>query len=235
MKLHEEQQLPRQELQEIVPVKNQQREAPTNPGLIQSKLERRQQAKNRRTKQSIVDRGKANSMRVALGIPTQEIETSEQMTPERAKTVKWYSSNTVSGEKSTPDGKKIYGLSLTTNPDYAQSYSKTKKVTLFDISAAKLKPVTFNFGMTIDAAKRDEILSGGFDGVIFEGMGGSEVALLTEVGKIEGEIIPIPKGLQSLIDSHKPISPSIVEEYAIKLPTGYILEGERYIFKNSQK
>lgn len=162
---------------------------------------------------------------------TNEAKTSEIMTPEGAKTVKWYSSNSSSGEKTTPDGKKIYGLSLTTNPDYAQSYSKTKEVNVFDISDAHLKTVSFNYGMTLDDVKRAEILSEGFDGVIFEGMGGPEVALLTDVAKPEGRIKPIPKGFQSLIDSHRPISSIAVRSYDIKLPDGYILEGEQYVFK----
>ncbi len=183
---------------------------------------------------------KANEIRKTLGIPTQGIaitseaptqDAQDQITPEQARDLTWYSSNTSIGEKVTPDGKKIYGLSLTTNPDYAQSYSKTKEINVFNLSQAKLKSVTFDYGMTIDDAKRQEILDEGFDGVIFDGMSGAEVALLNNVAKLESTYIPVPKGIQAFIEKRKSIPAQTVEEYHITLPDGYILEGDRYIFR----
>lgn len=221
-----------QETQQITPVENQQNENIRDAEQIQPDLAMTQQIENTKAKQIQDDRKKADIIRKELGIPAQEAEISGQMTPEEARIAKWYSSNASHGEKKTPDGEKIYGLSLTTNPDYAQAYSKTKEVNVFDLSAAKLKTVSFDYGMTIDDAKRAEIISEGFDGIIFDGMGGPEVALLTNVAKLEGQITPIPKGIQSLIDSRRPISPTAVAEYGIKLPEGYVLEDERFIFKS---
>lgn len=85
----------------------------------------------------------------------QETDLAEtQISAEQARMIEWFSSNTGYGGKTTPEGKTVFGLSLTTNPEYAQSYSRTKKVNVFRIPNAKLKPVSFDYGMTIDDAKK---------------------------------------------------------------------------------
>jgi hypothetical protein len=159
-------------------------------------------------------------------------EPVEPITPEDAKKIKWYSSNTSVGEKTTPEGKKIYGLSLTTNPEYAQSYSKTKEVNIFDLSSVNLKPVSFDYGMTIDEKKRTQILKEGFDGIIFNGAGDNpEIALLTPSAILEGQITPIPKGIKLWVKLHKSIPEKVVQDYKINMPEGYTIKNGRYVFK----
>ena len=162
---------------------------------------------------------------------TYEIPDSELVTADTAKNFKWFSSNSSVEQKETPDGKSIYGLSLTTNPEYAQSYSKDLTVNVFDLSQARLKSVTFNEGMTIDSEKLMQFLGEGYDGVIFEGMGGPEVALLKNVALLEGQTLPVPRGYTMLIEQRRPIS-TVIEKYQVALPDGYVKEGERYIFRD---
>lgn len=78
--------------------------------------------------------------------------------------------------------------------------------------------------------QKNEILADGFDGVLFDGMGGPEVAILTDAAQLEGVKIPIPRGIQALIESRKSLPESVVRDYEIKLPEGYELNNGSYIF-----
>lgn len=175
-------------------------------------------------------------MAKALKIPMTNV-TPEAFAEYAANKVQWYSSNPSEKEKSDPEGKRIYGHYLASDAGYAQTYvrrEQRKTVCVFNLSGAKLKVVNFNDGMTIYDQQRNELLAGGYDGFIFDGMSGPEVCLITNIAKQEGEITPIPTGFQALVDNHKPIPVKTVQAYGIQLPAGYVRRENSYIFENTE-
>ena len=88
--------------------------------------------------------------------------------------------------------------------------------------------------MTITEEKHKQILGEGFDGLLFMGMGGPEVALLTDVAQLKQELSPIPKGIQALVDKRGSLPEKAVSDYNIKLPEGYVLENGRFVYKSTQ-
>lgn len=161
-----------------------------------------------------------------------EENPNEEPDFEKLKIEPWYSSNNFSDRpKETKDGKLIYGFYLSINPLYAQQYSADRKVGVFDVSSARLKRVDFNYGMTIDEAKRSEVLSEGYDGVFFNGMNGPEIALLVDVAIFKEKITPLPKPILDKIRDRLPI-PKSIEVYGDVLPPGYVLRGDQYVFES---
>lgn len=151
----------------------------------------------------------------------------------------WYSSHDPSAEafgpKQTQSGSEIFGYYLTTDAGYAQTYSKDRSVCSVDVSRAKLKAVTFNWGMTLDAAKVKELREEGYDGVYFQGMRGPEIALINQgAATSKGRSTPVPEGFKSLIDARRPISAAGVEAFKVTLPPGYVRQGDRFIFQDQK-
>ncbi len=176
----------------------------------------------------------AREMAESLGRPVEDM-TPEQFVIEVAQQATWYSSNISEKTKTTPEGEEIFGLYLTTNPTYSQTYVRdggVKAINQFSLSQANLKITSFDYGMTIDASKRAEILGEGYDGVIFAGMGGPEVALLTNVAEAKGRVVPIPAGIQARVDNRRSLPERLVREYELQLPQGYVLRDGQYIYES---
>jgi hypothetical protein len=134
----------------------------------------------------------------------------------QAQPQKWYSSNDSVGPKQTPQGDTIHGLSLSQDPLYAGEYSKTGQVHEFDLSGAKLKPVSFDYGMTITTDKLNQIRSEGYDGVSFDGMHGPEVALVNDVAKKTGTVNALQEKFNEAIADGRPIGRVEQRLYAVK-------------------